>query len=89
MIVRLFLCAAATSVILAPAAAATHDEYTETLQEKLVFMSEQQLIDEGYRVCAASAGGMPAGNITMMVIEELDVSASAMEIVSAASRHLC
>ncbi|MCT7661641.1 DUF732 domain-containing protein [Mycobacterium deserti] len=82
--------APSAAVVFAPPAAATHDDYTRFLQERYIFLTEHQLIKEGYRVCAAAAGGMPAGNITQMVVNELDVSVSAAnEIVSAATLNLC
>lgn len=90
MIIRVVLATAAGAVVFAPPAAATHDEYSQYLQQRLVFLSEQQLIDEGYRVCAASAGGVPAGNISMMVVDDLGVSQTAAgEIISTAVRYLC
>ncbi len=74
----------------APSAAANEAEYLNKLQDKFEFLSSQQLLTEGDRVCAAEDGGAIAPDRTAMVQNDLQVSANvALEIVSAAEWDLC
>jgi hypothetical protein len=77
-------------ILVAPAAAASEDEYLDKLQPKYEFLSAQQLLTEGNRVCTAEGAGALAPDRTTMVINDLQVSVNvALEIVSAAEWNLC
>lgn len=75
----------------APAAAepSSQEDFVRPLQTKYVFLSEQQLLSEGAKICDAIRAGSPASDTTMMVRNDLGVSVSAAgEIISAAVVNL-
>ncbi len=75
----------------APAAADEQgqEDFVRPLQTRYVFLSEQQLLSEGAKICGAIRSGQPASDTTMMVRNDLGVSVSAaVEIVSAAAINL-
>jgi hypothetical protein len=81
--------AVAASVALAAPASADEEAFVRPLATRYVFLSDQQLLSEGARVCDAIASGMPAADATIMVRNDLGISVSAAgEIVSAAVVHL-
>jgi hypothetical protein len=76
---------AAMSLALAPAAAADSGEYLQGLAPKYAYLTPEQLLSEGTRVCKASRSGMIAPNAVVMVQRDLGVSVSAAgDIVAAA-----
>jgi hypothetical protein len=78
----------ATAVALAAPAAADEQEFVRTLQTRYAFLSEQQLLSEGAKICDTIRTGVPASNVVPMVRNDLGVSISAAgEIVSAAVVH--
>lgn len=78
------------AVLLAPSAAADQDEYLDRLQHKYKFLTTQQLLAEGNRVCAAEQAGLLSPAKTTMVMNDLTVGTNtALEIVSAAEWDLC
>ena len=78
------------AVLSAPSAAADQDEYLSKLQDRYAFLTAQQLLAEGDRVCAAERAGALSPDKTAMVANDLQVSvAMALEIVSAAEWDLC
>lgn len=78
------------AVLVAPSAAADQGEYLDKLQYKYKFLTTQQLMAEGNRVCAAEQAGVGPPARTMMVMNDLTVSTNtALEIVSAAEWELC
>jgi hypothetical protein len=78
------------AVLLAPAAAASEGTYLDSLQDRYEFVTPQQLLAEGNRVCAAEQAGVLSPGKTTMVMNDLAVgAATALEIVSAAEWHLC
>jgi hypothetical protein len=78
------------AVLSAPSAAADQDAYLSQLKDKYAFLTAQQLLAEGDRVCAAERGGALSSDKTTMVTRDLKVSVSAaLEIVSAAEWNLC
>lgn len=80
----LILTAAAAIASAAPAAA-DQAEYVRKLQEQYVFLSADQLISTGHRVCADAARGVPAADTVMRVRDDLGVSVPAAgDIVSMA-----
>jgi hypothetical protein len=78
------------AVLSAPAATADEGEYLAKLQDKYEFLTPQQLLTAGERVCAAEAAGVLAPGRTTMVMNDLTVGTNvALEIVSAAEWNLC
>jgi hypothetical protein len=78
------------AVLSAPAAGADQNGYLSKLQDKYEFLTPQQLLAEGQRVCAAERGGSLSPAKTVMVANDLKVSTNtALEIVSAAEWDLC
>ncbi len=78
------------AILSAPSAAADQVEYLNKLQEKYAFLTPQQLLNEGNRVCAAESAGALAPARTEMVANDLTVGVNvALEIVSAAEWDLC
>jgi hypothetical protein len=78
------------AILCAPSAAADQVEYLDKLQDKYAFLTPQQLLDEGNRVCAAERAGSLSPDKTTMVRNDLNVAVSvALEIVSAAEWELC
>lgn len=80
----------AVAVLCAPTATAGNTEYLNKLQYKYAFLTPQQLLAEGQRVCAAEQAGVLSPGKTSMVMNDLTVGANtALEIVSAAEWDLC
>jgi hypothetical protein len=70
-------------------AAADESEYLRLLQPKYVFLSSQQLLDEGHKVCDAIHRGMISPDAANMVQKDLAVSlATGVDIVGAAGVQL-
>jgi hypothetical protein len=83
--VRVLLGVVATAVAFAAPAAADQDDYLRPLQERFVFLSAQQLLSEGTKVCNAIRSGKTSTDAVIMVRNDLGVSvATAGEIVSGA-----
>jgi hypothetical protein len=65
-------------------AAASESEFLQ-LKDHLTFLTTQQLLSEGYRVCGAIHNGVLSSDATNMVMNDLGVSANAaLNIVAAA-----
>jgi hypothetical protein len=78
------------AVLSAPTAAADEEAYLAKLQDRYAFLTPQQLLAEGERVCAAERAGVLSPGKTTMVINDLGVgNNTALEIVSAAEWELC
>jgi hypothetical protein len=85
------LCAPIIAGALACAAPAHADqsEYLKALQPRLPFLSTEQLLTEGSRVCASNHSGRPSADAVPTVSKDLGVSVSvASDIVAAAVVHL-
>ena len=77
------------AVAAAAPAAADESSYLKQLQPKYVFLSAQQLLDEGHKVCDAIHGGMTSPDAANMVQKDLAVSlAAGVDIVGAAATQL-
>lgn len=88
-IIGLLIAAVGIAVGFAPPAAADQSEFVRKLQEQYVFLTADQLIAMGNKVCANAARGVPAADSMMMVREHLGVSVSAAtDIVSLAVTEL-
>jgi hypothetical protein len=80
----------AAAVLSAPSAAADENEYLDKLQDRYQFLTPEQLLAEGQRVCAAEQSGVLSPAKTTMVMNDLTVGTNtALEIVSAAEWELC
>ena len=83
--------ALATGIALGTAApaAASESDYLRLLKDHLTFLTTQQLLSEGYRVCGAIHNGVLSSDATNMVMNDLGLSANAaLNIVAAASDDL-
>jgi hypothetical protein len=84
-IIGVLIAAAATAVAFAAPAAADQSEFVRKLQQQYVFLTVEQLITAGHKVCAAARSGVPASDSVMMVRDYLGVSVPAAgDIVSLA-----
>jgi hypothetical protein len=73
----------------APAAADDAGDYLWLLKDRYRFLSAEQLLSEGYKVCAVIDQGVGSRYAAEMVQQDLDVSPGAsMDIVSAATVEL-
>jgi Protein of unknown function (DUF732) len=80
---------ATMAVTNAAPAAAGDGEYLQQLQDKYLFLSPQQLLTEGHRVCAVIDQGAGSRYAAEMVQKDIGVSpGAAMDIVSAATVEL-
>ena len=69
----------------APTAAAEPSEYLQQLQPSFAFLSAEQLMTEGYKVCRLVDAGRPSADAIPMVVDDLQVTvATAFAIVPAA-----
>ena len=80
--------AAAFAVMTASPAQANESDYLQVLQPKYTFLSAQQLLDEGHKVCQVvghSGNGMISPDTVNMVVKDLMVStAVANDLVAVA-----
>ena len=88
--VRALVAVAVGAIGFAAPAAADTDDYLGPLQSKYVFLTSEQLLNEGAKVCAMTQRGEITPNAVAMVYYDLGVSISAAgDIVSAAVTELC
>jgi hypothetical protein len=81
--------AAGVAIGVAPPAAAEESAYLNQLSPRLTFLSTEQLLTEGYRVCRYVAVGRPTADAIPMVMKDLQTSVSAaLDIISAAVQQL-
>ncbi|MCW2517068.1 MAG: hypothetical protein JWR11_6110 [Mycobacterium sp.] len=74
---------------LAPVASADEGDYLDLLQPRLTFLTKDQLLNEGYRVCRYVSVGRPSSDAIPVVMNDLQVSvAAAYALVPAALEHL-
>jgi Protein of unknown function (DUF732) len=89
---RITIAALATGVAVWGAAPAAADDsaFLRPLQDRFTFLSAEQLLSEGHRVCQALERGTTSSAATTMVQKDLGVSvAVAVNIVSSAAVALC
>jgi hypothetical protein len=85
----LALAVVALVVVRAGPAAADQSDYLQTLQPKYAYLTQQQLMTEGNKVCRATHSGSPASDIVPRVQKDLAVSVSvASDVVTTAIVHL-
>lgn len=88
-LVRVLLAVAVAALGFAAPAAADEDEFVRTLQTRYVYLTEQQLRAEGYKVCNALRSGVTSADAALMVHADLGMSMSgASELVSTAAVQL-
>ena len=81
--------AAGVAIGVAPPAAAEESAYLNQLSPRLTFLSTQQLLTEGYKVCRYVGVGRPTADAIPLVMKDLEVTvAAALDIVSAAVQQL-
>ncbi|TPG35861.1 DUF732 domain-containing protein [Mycolicibacterium hodleri] len=73
----------------APTAAASQGHYLEQLQPRITYLTSEQLLTEGYKVCRYVGVGRPTADAIPMVMNDLRVTVSAaMDIIPAAVEEL-
>jgi len=83
------LLAAGVAIGVAPPAAAEESAYLNQLSPRLTFLSTEQLLTEGYKVCRYVGVGRPTADAIPLVMKDLEVTvAAALDIVSAAVQQL-
>ena len=81
--------AAGVGIGVAPPAAAEESAYLNQLSPRLTFLSTEQLLTEGYKVCRYVSVGRPTADAIPMVMDDLQTSVSpALDIISAAIQQL-
>jgi hypothetical protein len=84
-----FVLAVGIAIGVAPPAAADENNYLSQTQPKLAFLSAQQLLAEGYKVCRYISVGRPSSDAVPMVVQDLGVSVpAAVYIVAPAIEEL-
>ena len=77
--------AGSASLAFAAPAAADESEYLHQVQPSYMYLSPQELLSEGTKVCQVAQTALPAPNIVGMVQRDLKVSVTtAGDIVAAA-----
>jgi hypothetical protein len=81
--------ASATALATAAPAQASEESFLHAVQSRFVFLTPQQLLAAGHKVCDAERNGMSSADAGNMVQKDLGVSVSvSVEIVSAAVVNL-
>ena len=81
--------AAGVAIGVAPPAAADESDYLNQLSPRLTFLSTEQLLTEGYKVCRYVSVGRPTADAIPMVMDDLQTSvAAALDIISEAVQQL-
>ena len=81
----LLMAVAAAAVAFAAPASADQAEFIRKIQSQYVFLTTDQLISIGHKICAAARSGVPASDNVMMVRDELGMSVpGAGDVVSIA-----
>jgi hypothetical protein len=82
---RVLIAVVAAALAFAVPAAADEGDYLRMLQVRWTFLSTQQLLSEGSKVCKATRSGMTSADAVNMVQRDLAVSVPvAVDIVGAA-----
>jgi hypothetical protein len=87
--IPIFVVAIASASAVMPTAHADVGEYLKALQPKYVYLTPQQLLDEGYKACQAAKRGVPGTDTMKIVQDDLAVSvAASYDIVTTAAVRL-
>jgi hypothetical protein len=72
------------AVATAPSASADERGHLQRLESKLAYLSSQQLLTEGYKVCQLTHGGHPSTDAIPMVTKDLAISVpAAVDVIAA------
>ena len=86
---RVLVAVALTALAFPATAAADEGDYLQTMQDKYAFLTREQLLSEGSKVCRAMNSGVSSSAAVSMVQRDLGVwVAPAVDIVAAASLNL-
>ncbi|OAN28415.1 hypothetical protein A4X20_30160 [Mycolicibacterium iranicum] len=73
------------AVTTAPAASADQDSYLQRIEPTMTFLTRDQILTEGHKVCQFLRSGHSSSDALPMVIEDLDMSVpSAVDLIIAA-----
>lgn len=73
------------ALVAAPQANADQEAYLDRVQERLAYLSRDQILTEGYKVCQMTRSGHPSTDAIPVIIRDLGVSVpAAAEIIYAA-----
>ena len=73
----------------APPAVADEGDYLNQLQPRMAFLTGEQLLTEGFRVCRYLGAGRPSSDAIPVVMKDLNVTVSAaVDIIAAAVQEL-
>ncbi|WP_157897690.1 DUF732 domain-containing protein [Mycolicibacterium rutilum] len=79
------LVVAGAALALAAPAVADEADFVRKMHDQLVFLTPDEILAAGYRVCAAARSGVPASDSVVTVSDELGISVpSAGDLVSLA-----
>jgi hypothetical protein len=73
----LSILAACAAVAFAAPASADQDEFVRQLRERYVYLTPEQLITAGNKICALNRSGKPSAESQIMVSEYLGISVPA------------
>lgn len=80
----------AVALSFAAPAAAEESDYQRRVLSRFVFLTAEQSLAAGHKICSVTRSGTPASDAVIMVSKDLQVSIpSAYYIVNAAVVHLC
>jgi hypothetical protein len=86
---QILVAGVAMALLFAPPAAADQGDYLHALQGKWPSLNDQQLLNEGRKVCNATHSGMNSADATLMVQKDLQMGVTeALDVVGAAIVHL-
>ncbi len=71
-IMRALAALAISAVMTAPGASAEEGDYLHELQDRYRFLTPEQLLDAGYRVCAVTDAGTLSPDAAGMVMRDLE-----------------
>lgn len=78
-----------TAVATAPTAGADETGYLQRLQSRLAYLTTQQLLTEGHKICQFTHSGHPSSDAIPMVTKDLAISVpAAVDIIVAAGVEL-
>lgn len=82
--------ALAAALSFAAPAAAEESDYQRVVLSRFAYLTAEQSLAEGHKICAVTRAGTPASDAVIMVTKDLQVSVpAAYDIVNAAVVHLC
>ncbi len=87
--VVLVMLALGMAIGVAPSASASESTFVDRMESQFPFLTPEQLVPEGHKVCRFVSAGRPVGDAIPMVVKDLAVTvAVAFEITAAAAEEL-